>query len=135
MRLSRNFLRRVVLIAGVGVLLLPSLIMSATYTAVNLNVALLAISLCMLAAARAPRYKWACAAAASFLIAVPPYPFWLSRDIDRGWYFHPFYGFNLQNTPFVQFIGAYVVALALFAATFWSLSEDETKSGPNEPRA
>jgi hypothetical protein len=124
MRLSsRNLLRSLVLIVAIGVLLLPSIAMAATYTSVDLNVALAAISICIWGANRVPRLKWVCAACASLLIAVPPYPYWLSRDMERGWYFHPFYGFSLQNTLFLRSLGAYLAALALFAAIFWALSK------------
>jgi len=43
--------------------------------------------------------------------------------MERGWYFHPFYGFSLQNTLFLRSLGAYLAALALFAAIFWALSK------------
>jgi hypothetical protein len=120
MKLSEKLLRSVVLIGGISVLLWPSLVMALAYTSVDLNVAAVAVLICMLAATRAPKFKWVCALVASFLIAVPPYPYWLSRDTEHGWYIRPFYGFSLQNTPLLQFLVTYVVALAVFTAMFWA---------------
>jgi hypothetical protein len=113
--------RSTVLAVGIAVLLLPSFVMATVYTSLDLEVASAAVTVCVSAAFWAPRFKWPCAAVGSLPIAVPPYPYWLSRDVNRGWYFHPFYGFTLQTTPFMQFLGMYLLALVLFAAIFWAV--------------
>ena len=133
-RPSLGVARGAALTVGIAALLLPSVLVAATYTSVNLKVASTAVSLCVFAAIWRPRLKWPCAAVAAFLIAVPPYPYWLSSGVNRGWYFHPLYGFTLQTTPVMQFLGMYVVALALFAAIFWALRKRSALASNNRWR-
>ena len=122
MKPSNTLVRGIVLIAGIVVLILPSFLMSAIYTSVDLQVAIAATLISILTAIWLPRLKWWCAVVGSLLIAVPPYPYWLSNDPKRGWYFHFFYGFSVQNTPFLRLGGAFVLSVALFAAIFWAIS-------------
>jgi hypothetical protein len=122
MKLNNKFVRGVVLVAGIVLLILPSFMMSAIYSSIDLEFAMVAVLTTVLTAVWLPKLRWICAVIASLLIAVPPYPYWLSFDAKRGWYFHFFYGFDLQNTPFLVLGGAFAVSQAVFAAIFWAIS-------------
>lgn len=108
-------------IAATGLLLLPALLVALAWTTINLKVALIAVSVCVLVAIKMPRWRWVSAIVASLLIAVPPYPYWLFSSEDRGWYLHFFHGYNLQNLPIAVFGVVFVLAMLLFAAIFWSI--------------
>jgi hypothetical protein len=121
MKLNSKLVRGIVLIAGITLLILPSLMMSAIYSSIDLKLAMVATLLTVLTAIWLPKLKWACAMVASLFIAVPPYPYWASFDAQRGWYFNFFYGFSLQTVPFLTFACVFMLALAIFAAIFWAI--------------
>lgn len=126
MKLNNKVVRGIVLIAGIILLIFPGFLMSAIYTSIDLEFAIAGVLVTVLAAIWLPKLKWVCAAIASLFIAVPPYPYWLSFDAKRGWYFNFFYGFSVQNVPFLTFGCVFIGALALFAAIFWAIRRPDT---------
>jgi hypothetical protein len=130
MKLTSKPIRGVVLIAGVVALLFPGFLMSAIYTSINLKFHIAAVSITVATALWLPNLKWVAASLAALVIAVPPYPYWLAFDEQRGWYFGFFSGFSLQNVRFLSFGSAFISILGVFAAIFWALS----RPNPIKPR-
>lgn len=121
MKLNNKLARGLVVVAAVVLLILPSVMMAGIYTSIDLEAAIFAILITILTAKWLPKLKWPIGAVAAMVIAVPPYPYWVSFDAKGGWYFNAFYGFNLQTVPFFTFAWVFVLALALFAAIFWAI--------------
>lgn len=129
MKQSNKFVRGVVILGSIVCLIFPSFMTSSVNSPIDLEFALGAVIATVLIAVLRPGLSWICAAISSLLIAVPPYPYWLSYDAQRGWYFNFFYGFSLQTVPFVTFACVFIAALALFGAIFWALSSIKSRDG------
>ncbi len=115
--------RSLVVLLAIALLLLPGWLMASVWTPINLEVALLAIVISVVAAIFFPKWKWISAVVSSLLIAVPPYPYWLFNDNEGRWYLHFFHGFNLQDFPFLSFGAVFMIALALFWAIYWAIGK------------
>jgi hypothetical protein len=111
-----------------GLLLLPATITAYVWTPVNLGVSLLAIAACVVIAIFLRRWIWISAAVASFLIAVPPYPYWLFTSETRGWHLHFFEGYRSGNLPAFRFSVVFLVSMLLFSLIFWAIGKSRRSS-------
>ena len=119
--IKNKVVRVLVAVAAIALLLFPGWLMATVFTSLNFVVALMAILVSVLTAIWLPRWKWISAVAASLLIAVPPYPYWVYVSIERGWYLHFFHGFTLHDLPLLTFATVFTIALLLFKAIFWAI--------------
>lgn len=118
----RTLVRVLVIAVAIALLLLPGLSMIAVAWAdIDLVVALVAITVCILIAIWLPRLRWIGAAIASLLVAVPPYPYWLNWNDARGWHLHFFHGVKLESSSIAVFAMIFLAAMLLFAAIFWAI--------------
>lgn len=117
---SRPIAIAVVMVA-VLLLLWPGMVMAMAWTAINFEVAFVAIGATIAMAIWVPKLRWVGAVIAALLIAVPPYPYWVFSSNARGWYIHFFHGFNMENLPIWTFVIYFLIALLIFKAIFWAV--------------
>lgn len=124
MKRTRNIaLRVLVALVASAFLLLPSFMAASVLSVVNFVVTLPVLLISILVAAWLPRWRWIGGVITSFLVAIPPYPFWLYIRENGDWYLNMFHGFTLQKLPLGTFGVVFVLALLLFATIFWAIGK------------
>lgn len=123
MHAKNRFWRRLLAIMAALLLLLPGVWTALAWTALNLVVAIVAVTGNVLVLRFTPNLRWFSASIASLLIAVPPYPYWVFSDNVRGWHFTFFSGYRLNDVPFVDLSMVFVFAMLLFGLIFWALGK------------
>lgn len=131
MKRIRNIaLRVLVALVASALLLLPSFMAASVLSAINFVVTLPALLIAVLVAVWLPRWRWIGGVLTSFLVAIPPYPYWLYTRENGDWYLSFFHGFTLQNLPLGTFGVVFVLALLLFATIFWAIGNRSGKGRP-----
>lgn len=118
MRNKKPF-RILAVIAVASLLLAPALLMTSAWGgSLNLEVSAAAIAISIATAIWLPGVRWLVAVVSALLIAVPPFPYWISWSESRGQYLHFFHGFQLDGALAIRFIVVFSLAMLLFAAMF-----------------